>query len=98
MIVAWQVYGKMSDDNEVFHWQHSYSRVFAPESVYSPADGFMSFEHYNVEIRDRVKCISAAEGCLHYATTTTTTTTSGGLAQLVATLVRSTKLLYAGPG
>ena len=52
----------MSDDNEVFYWQHSYSRVFIPESSYSPTDGFMSFEHYNVEIRDRVKCISAAEG------------------------------------
>ena len=53
----------MSDDNEVFYWQHSYSRVFTPELSYSPADGFMSFEHYNVEIRDRVKCISASEGC-----------------------------------
>jgi len=52
----------MSDDNEVFYWQHSYSRVFTPESSYSPSDGFMTFEHYNVEIRDRVKCISAAEG------------------------------------
>jgi len=56
------VYGKLSDDNEVFYWQHSYSRVFTPEASYSPTDGFMSFEHYNVEIRDRVKCISAAEG------------------------------------
>jgi len=54
----------MSDDNEVFYWQHSYSRVFTPESSYSPSDGFMSFEHYNVEIRDRVKCISASEGFL----------------------------------
>jgi len=54
----------MSDDNEVFHWQHSYSRVFTPPLSYSPADGFMSFEHYNVEIRDRVKCISAIEGSL----------------------------------
>ena len=31
--------------------------------------------------------------CLHAAALY-----SGGLAQLVATLVRSTKLLYAGPG
>jgi len=56
----------MSDDNEVFYWQHSYSRVFTSETSYSPTDGFMSFQHYNVEIRDRVKCISAAEGRRHY--------------------------------
>jgi len=61
------VYGKLSEDEEVFYWQHSYSRVFTPEHSYSPADGFMSFEHYNVEIRDRVKCVSAAEG--HQITT-----------------------------
>jgi len=57
------VYGKLSEDAAVFYWQHSYSRVFTPpDAGYSPTDGFMSFEHYNVEIRNRVKCISAVEG------------------------------------
>jgi len=59
----------MSEDNKVFYWQHSYSRVFPQPLSYSPSNEFMSFERYNVEGRDRVKCISAAEGCLPYPLT-----------------------------
>ena len=43
-------------------WQHSYSKVYRPSGKYTPHGVFMSFEHYNVEIRDRVKCISGMEG------------------------------------
>lgn len=45
-----------------FDWQHSYSRVYPPGEKYSPEGVFMSFAHYNVEVRDRVKCISGVEG------------------------------------
>jgi heparosan-N-sulfate-glucuronate 5-epimerase len=57
-----EVYGKMADTKDQFHWQHSYSRVYAPEQKYSPDGVFMSFDHYHVEVRERVKCISAIEG------------------------------------
>ncbi len=62
-----QVYGKLSEsgEDELFLWSHSYSHVYIPDGTYSPTGIFMSFEHYNVEKRDRVKCISAIEGgCL----------------------------------
>ena len=50
------------DNVEQFDWKHSYSRVYEPEGKYSAQGIFMSFEHYNVEVRDRVKCISGIEG------------------------------------
>ncbi|ELT98477.1 hypothetical protein CAPTEDRAFT_225290 [Capitella teleta] len=58
------VYGKLVqyDGFERFEWKHSYSRVYEPQGKYSPEGIFMSFEHYNVEFRDRVKCISGIEG------------------------------------
>ena len=43
-------------------WQHSNAKVYVPKKKYNPAAEFMSFEHYNVEIRDRVKVISGIEG------------------------------------
>lgn len=45
-----------------FNWMHSNSKINVPKGKYDPRGIFMYFENYNVEIRDRVKCISAAEG------------------------------------
>ncbi|KAI8482167.1 hypothetical protein Bbelb_400550, partial [Branchiostoma belcheri] len=50
------------DGYDRFEWQHSYSRIYQPRGPYSPEGIFMSFENYNVEIRDRVKAISGVEG------------------------------------
>ncbi|XP_014662775.1 PREDICTED: D-glucuronyl C5-epimerase-like isoform X2 [Priapulus caudatus] len=59
-----EVYGKIAvyDGLERFEWQHSYSKVYIPKGKYEPRGIFMSFENYNVEIRDRVKCVSGKEG------------------------------------
>ena len=59
-----QVYGKLAeyDGYERLEWKHSYARVYTPQGRYEPQGVFMSFEHYNVEVRDRVKCISGMEG------------------------------------
>jgi heparosan-N-sulfate-glucuronate 5-epimerase len=52
----------MANDGSRFMWQHSYSRVYPVEETYSEYGVFMSFDHYNVEVRERVKCISGIEG------------------------------------
>ncbi|XP_006813331.1 D-glucuronyl C5-epimerase B-like [Saccoglossus kowalevskii] len=59
-----EVYGKIAeyDGYERFEWQHSYSKIYYPKEQYKPDGIFMSFDHYNVELRDRVKCISGIEG------------------------------------
>uniref|UniRef100_A0A8C5UAV0 heparosan-N-sulfate-glucuronate 5-epimerase n=1 Tax=Malurus cyaneus samueli TaxID=2593467 RepID=A0A8C5UAV0_9PASS len=59
-----QVYGRIaqSDGSERFEFSHSYSKVYAQRAPYRPDGVFMSFEGYNVELRDRVKCISGVEG------------------------------------
>ena len=59
-----QIQGKVVSDGEkkYFDWQHSFSNVYYPNGKYMPDGVFMSFEHYNVEVRDRVKCISGVEG------------------------------------
>ena len=49
---------------EVFVWQHSNSRVFEPALPYSHHGDFLNFQLYNVESRDRVKCVSAKDGQL----------------------------------
>lgn len=61
-----QVYGKLAtyDGYERFEWSHSYSKVYYPKSRYDPRGVFLYFENYNVEFRERVKCISAVEGML----------------------------------
>nr|CAG4643766.1 EOG090X0272 [Lepidurus arcticus] len=58
------VYGKLGThgSEEIFEWNHSYSKVYQPKGKYNPRGVFMYFENYNVEVRDRVKCISAIEG------------------------------------
>lgn len=45
-----------------FDWSHSNAKVNYPKGAYDPRGIFMYFENYNVEMRDRVKCISAADG------------------------------------
>ncbi|XP_054708007.1 D-glucuronyl C5-epimerase B-like [Uloborus diversus] len=48
--------------SERFEWQHSYSKVYFPRQSYDPDGAYLWFENYNVEVRDRVKCISGIEG------------------------------------
>lgn len=59
-----EVYGKLVqyDGYERFEFSHSYSKVYGQREAYRPDGVFMSFEGYNVEVRDRVKCISGVEG------------------------------------
>lgn len=60
-----EVYGKLVtyDGVERFEWSHnSYNKIYYPKGKYDPRGVFMYFENYNVEMRDRVKCISAIEG------------------------------------
>ncbi|NXH81604.1 GLCE epimerase, partial [Edolisoma coerulescens] len=59
-----QVYGRLAQagGTERFEFSHSYSKVYAQRAPYRPDGVFMSFEGYNVEVRDRVKCISGVEG------------------------------------
>lgn len=63
-MLNFQVYGKLAkyDDTERFEWSHSYSKVYYPKGKYDPKGVFLYFENYNVELRERVKCISATEG------------------------------------
>ncbi|KAL3861263.1 hypothetical protein ACJMK2_007306 [Sinanodonta woodiana] len=59
-----EVYGSIENVHgyERLEFSHSYSKVSPPIKMYSPDGKFMSFEHFNVEMRSRVKCISATEG------------------------------------
>lgn len=50
------------DGVEKFEWSHSYSKVYHPKKKYDPRGTFTTFENYNVEVRDRVKCVSGIEG------------------------------------
>ncbi|CAG9859949.1 unnamed protein product [Phyllotreta striolata] len=59
-----EVYGKLAtyDGIERFEWTHSYGKVYHPKGKYDPRGVFMYFDNYNVEVRERVKCVSASEG------------------------------------
>ncbi|CAH0555986.1 unnamed protein product [Brassicogethes aeneus] len=59
-----EIYGKLAtyDGLERFEWSHSYSKVYHPKQEYDPKGVFMYFENYNVEVRERVKCVSGVEG------------------------------------
>jgi len=59
-----EMYGEMGEERggKVFRWSHSYGKVFPPSEPYQPAGGFMYFGSYNVERRDRVKCVSGPHG------------------------------------
>lgn len=50
------------DGLERFEWAHSYSKVYPTKGRYDPKGVFMYFDNYNVEVRERVKCVSGAEG------------------------------------
>lgn len=61
-----EIYGKLEDakegEEQTFTWLHSLVKIFRPSVPYNPKGVFTYFENYNVEVRDRVKCISGAEG------------------------------------
>lgn len=59
-----EIYGRITSVGGVdkFEWSHSYSKVYHPRKKYDPRGTFTTFENYNVEVRDRVKCISGIEG------------------------------------
>ncbi|XP_044002373.1 D-glucuronyl C5-epimerase B isoform X2 [Aphidius gifuensis] len=59
-----EIYGKLAtyDGVERFEWLHSYSKILSPKSKYDSRGVFMTFENYNVEIRERVKCITGYDG------------------------------------
>ncbi|XP_049866763.1 D-glucuronyl C5-epimerase B isoform X2 [Pectinophora gossypiella] len=59
-----EVYGKITsiEGVERFEWSHSYSKIYHPKRKYDPRGTFTTFENYNVEVRDRVRCISGVEG------------------------------------
>lgn len=53
-----EVRGKFkSDRKELFLWQHSYSKVIYPQETYSPASTYLWFQNFNVEERERVRCV-----------------------------------------
>ncbi|GFO08136.1 D-glucuronyl c5-epimerase [Plakobranchus ocellatus] len=56
-----EVFGDMQD-NDTFDFHHANSIVHPPQATYGPGSMFMAFDHYTVETRDRVKCITASEG------------------------------------
>ncbi|XP_035738602.1 D-glucuronyl C5-epimerase B-like isoform X1 [Vespa mandarinia] len=59
-----EIYGKLAtyDGLERFEWLHSYSKIVTPKGKYDPRGVFMTFENYNVEVRERVKCVSGSDG------------------------------------
>ena len=59
-----EIYGSLSSIDGITHfdWNHSYGKVNLPRTIYDSKGIFMYFENYNVEVRDRVKCISAGAG------------------------------------
>jgi heparosan-N-sulfate-glucuronate 5-epimerase len=59
-----EVYGSLNSNDGITHfdWNHSYGKVNLPRTIYDSKGIFMYFENYNVEVRDRVKCISANAG------------------------------------
>lgn len=59
-----EIYGKLAttDGIERFEWAHSVGKIYHPKGKYDPRGVFMHFENFNVEARDRVKCVSAISG------------------------------------
>lgn len=59
-----EIYGSFAsyDGLNRFRVSHSYGRIYRPKIKYDPTGVFMYFENYNVEVRERVKCVSAREG------------------------------------
>ncbi|XP_033231176.1 D-glucuronyl C5-epimerase B isoform X3 [Belonocnema kinseyi] len=59
-----EIYGKLAtyDGLERFEWLHSYSKIVSPKGKYDSRGVYMTFENYNVEVRERVKCVSGSDG------------------------------------
>ncbi|KAH9513416.1 hypothetical protein Btru_032956 [Bulinus truncatus] len=59
-----EVFGEIqeTDGYERFEFHHSNSIVHPPRPTYTPGSVFMAFDYYNVENRERVRCITASEG------------------------------------
>ncbi|XP_059478168.1 D-glucuronyl C5-epimerase B [Neocloeon triangulifer] len=60
-----EVYGELgqsADGSERFDFWHATAKVYKPKADYDPQGVFLFFDNYNVEVRDRVKCVSADEG------------------------------------
>lgn len=49
-------------NGERFEWYHSHGKINHPKKKYDPKGIFAYFDNYNVEARDRVKCVSGIEG------------------------------------
>lgn len=55
----------VTEKDDYFEWWTSYSKVRYPEFThYDPKESFGHFASYNVETRDRVKCINGRYGLL----------------------------------
>jgi len=54
----------MSDTKAgTFLWSHSPPiKIYRPRKRYDPKGVFAFFDNYNVEVRDRVKCVSGSTG------------------------------------
>lgn len=57
-----EVYGSLNTDgSNRFDFSHSFGKINLPKPSYDSKGIFMYFSNYNVETRDRVKCLSAIE-------------------------------------
>ncbi|ODM97495.1 D-glucuronyl C5-epimerase [Orchesella cincta] len=57
-----EVSGHLDEKKDAFMWVHSQAKIFRPKGRYNPTGVFTYFENYQVESRDRVKCISGKYG------------------------------------
>jgi heparosan-N-sulfate-glucuronate 5-epimerase len=55
------------DGSERFDFWHATSKVYQPKADYDPRGVFLFFDNYNVEVRERVKCVSADEGRISFS-------------------------------
>ncbi|XP_059146065.1 D-glucuronyl C5-epimerase B-like [Physella acuta] len=58
------VYGGLrnKDNQRIYEFQYSYGKIYPPQPQYHPGGVFLNFEKYNVEGRDKIKCVSACDG------------------------------------
>lgn len=57
-----EISGHLDEKSDTFVWLHSNAKVIRPKGRYNPTGVFTYFENYQVESRDRVKCISGKFG------------------------------------
>lgn len=68
-LVGWRyyfIYILFTIINSLKHAFYELAKIYRPTLPYNPKGIFTYFENYNVEVRDRVKCISGAEGLYIY--------------------------------